>query len=152
MIIQNIKQPSCWALVKDLENLTNNYQSCLIEKMNLNQLQWQCQQNLVAGISGLAETLKMEHKHFTSKMTKEFDIFTETSAKKSAEAENKILSKNTAFEKALQGRVSDLEANQANFEDSVKKNISSFPANQKEINTSMESELKALSVEGSIIF
>ena len=120
--------------------------------MNLNQLQWQCQENLVAGISGLAETLKMEHRHFASKMTKEFDIFTETSAKKSVEAENKILSKNTAFEKALEGRISDLEANQANFEESVKKNISSFPANQKEINTAMESELKALSVEGSIIF
>ena len=50
--------------------------------MNLNQLQWQCQENLVAGISGLAETLKMEHRHFASKMTKEFDIFTETSARK----------------------------------------------------------------------
>ena len=116
--------------------------------MNLNQLVWQCQENLVAGISGLAETLKLEHKHFASEMTKEFDIFTETAAKKSQETENKIQSQNIAFEKALQEKISNFEANQANFEESIKKNVSSFPANQKEMNTETKSELKALSVRG----
>ena len=95
----------------------------------------------------------MEHKHFASKMTKEFDIFTDTSAKKSQETENEILSKNTVFEKVLQDKISKFETNQENFEESIKKNISSFPANQKEINTAVstdalkiKSDLKALSV------
>ena len=31
------------------------YQSCSLEKMNLNQLNWQCQQNIVSGLSVLAQ-------------------------------------------------------------------------------------------------
>ena len=31
------------------------YQSCSLEKMNLNQLNWQCQQNIVSGLSVIAQ-------------------------------------------------------------------------------------------------
>ena len=117
--------------------------------MNLNQLQWQCQQNMIAGMSGLAENLKLSQQIFVDEIKQQIETLDEKQIK-TTEQIHKIIeherTQSSSFERKLNStenllREEDKVRSNANTDNLEKINVELAEMTSKIIDLQVRIEL-----------